>query len=180
MSLNAVFFFCCYGLTMPSVSSFPSPFPKTLDKAIAVSHTLFMLPYSKEKSASSSSSVQQGHTKRLCSFHTLQISHITSFLSSALRGQMIWSGKLFSCNVDYNGNLENSPDSESPQLYPLKSTSQLTSACRKRAPLLAAGPWKMRLRGFKITGLWFLARAYSTAHACANLPGGATAVEMGL
>ena len=126
--------------------------PGTLDKGRMPLCTSLMLPYSKVF-ASSCSSVQQGRAQTPCRFPTLQISHITSSLSSLLRGQMIWSGKLFFSNVDYNGNLENSPDSESPQLYPLKSTSQLTSACRERAPLLVAGSWKMRRRGFKITVL---------------------------
>lgn len=133
----------------------PPFLPRTLDKGrVAFVHLTHASLQQRKAFSSSSSSVQQGHAQTLCRFPTLQISHITSSLSSVLRGQMIWSGKLFSCNVDYNGNLENSPDSESPQLYPLKSTSQLTSACRERAPLLAAGSWKMRRRGFKIPGLW--------------------------
>lgn len=43
----------------------------------------------KRLSASSFSSVQQGHAERHCRFPPLQISHITSSLSSAPRGQMI-------------------------------------------------------------------------------------------
>lgn len=143
---------CCCGSAAPSVSSFPSQ--DTGQGQSVFVHLTHVSLQRRKVFASSSSSVQQGHAQTLCRFPALQISHITSSLSSVPRGQMIWSGKLFSCNVDYNGNLENSPDSESPQLYPLKSTSQLTSACRERTPLLAAGSWKMRHRGFKITRLW--------------------------